>query len=321
MIRSSIAGRIFDAVHSVCTRLVSDILVPVKLSKFLFIPALLGLACVGVVQQASGPVPATGQQQNNRPASASPAVQSGSENPPVPPPQQVPAPPPAHIGPVVILDPEHGGADDGARGSNGLMEKDVVLRFAQTLGGELKVQGYRVVMTRTDDSDPSYDDRDATANLYRDMIFISLHVSSTGTPGTVHTYYYSFWTPVPTSSTPTAGSAPQAVAPGIPLLPAPTVPAGWIPWQQAQRGYTDMSHAFADTLQGELSKQFSGSPGKSTGAEVRELRSVTGPAVAVEVSSVAVSDPAILDNMTLPLAAAIVRGIQGYRPRTPQGGS
>jgi len=309
-------ARIFVAAHRVCARPVSDILGRVKSSRFLILPALLGLAFLGAVhpaQQASSPAPAAAQQQANPPANPAVPGQAASANPSTEPSSQAPAPPPVHIGPVIVLDPEHGGADDGARGSNGLMEKDVVLRFAQTLGGELRAQGYRVVMTRTDDSDPSYDDRDAAANMYRDMIFISLHVSTTGTPGTVHAYYYSFWTPIAPAAAPTSGSASK--------MASNAAPPGWIPWQQAQRGYEDSSHQFADDLQGELAKSFTGSPAKSTGAEVRELRSVAGPAVAVEASSVSVSDPSVLNNMTLPLAAAIIRGIQVYHPRTTQGGS
>lgn len=252
------------------------------------------------IQQAAPPAPPSGQQQK-APITPPPAANA---------PPNLPAQPstPAHLGPVVVLDPEHGGSDDGARGNNGLMEKDLVLRFALVLKGELEGLGYRVVMTRTDDSDPTYDDRDATANMYRNMIYISLHVSTTGTPGTVHSYYYSFWTPI----VPAAGAAGSAVA------TAP--PPGWIPWVQAQRGYTEASQQLADDLQGELAKQFAGSPAKSTGAEVRELRSVAGPAAAVEVSSVLAPDPATLTNMAAPLAAAIMRGIEDFRPRTPQGG-
>lgn len=276
-------------------------------------PALLALASLGAAQstqQTTPPAPTPGQQQTSPPTA--PAPQGAPENPQA----QAPAPAPVHVGPVIVLDPEHGGPDEGARGGNGMVEKDLVLQFGQMVRAELQRQGYRVVMTRSDDSDPSYDDRDAAANMYRDMIFISLHVSTTGTVGTVRAYYYSFWSPVIAAPTATGGTA-SANSAG----PAGTAPPGWIPWQQAQRGYTDASHRLADALQGELSKQFGGSPGVSSGVEVRELRSVAGPAAAVEVSSVLAPDPATLTNMALPLATAIVRGIQDFRPRAPQGGS
>jgi N-acetylmuramoyl-L-alanine amidase len=57
-----------------------------------------------------------------------------------------------YTGPVIVLDPAHGGTDPGARGQNGPIEKDVVLQFARVTRVELVRQGYRVVLTRDDDS-------------------------------------------------------------------------------------------------------------------------------------------------------------------------
>jgi N-acetylmuramoyl-L-alanine amidase len=303
-------------------RLVSAILDPVKIVSFLVFFVLLGVACLLAAQSDQQANPAPPQQETNPPTHPESQGQATPENPPLPSapaaPEapQAPPPPPVHIGPVIVLDPAHGGSDYGARGSSGAIEKDVVLRFGQLLRGELQGQGYRVVMTRTDDSDPSYDDRDAAANLYRDMIYISLHVSTTGAPGTARVYYYSFWTPTAgaVASTGAASRSPTSAV-------TPPAPPGWIPWQIAQRGFQDASRQLADDLQTELSKQFAGSPAKSTAAEVRELRSVVGPAAAVEVSSVQVADPETLANMAQPLAQGILRGLQVYRPRTAQGSS
>ena len=89
-----------------------------------------------------------------------------------------------------MINPAHGGTDNGARGQNGSVEKDVVLVFARMVRSEFERQGYRVVMTRNDDSNPSYEDRAAIANAYRDAIFISFHVSSTGQIGTARAYSY-----------------------------------------------------------------------------------------------------------------------------------
>jgi N-acetylmuramoyl-L-alanine amidase len=132
------------------------------------------------------------------------AWQEGSQTPappqaqPTPTPPQQPAPAqnltapaaPVRTGPVIVINAAHGGTDDGARADNGLVEKNVVLIFARMLRSEFERQGFRVVMTRNDDSNPSYEDRAAVANAYRDAIFISLHVSSTGQLGATRTYSY-----------------------------------------------------------------------------------------------------------------------------------
>ncbi|MGB0034381.1 MAG: N-acetylmuramoyl-L-alanine amidase [Candidatus Acidiferrales bacterium] len=215
-------------------------------------------------------------------------------------PQQPPPPltnPPPRSGPVVVLDPSHGGTDTGARGAGGIVEKDVVLMFARIARGELERLGFRVVMTRNGDSNPSYDERAAIANAYRDAIFISFHVSSTGTIGTARAYSYQFSTPLET--------------------PAPS--HGLIVWEEAQQPYLAASHRLADLLQVELSPRFAASPLASAAVAVRELRSVATPAVAVEISSVSVVDPITLTQMAAPLATSIGRGVLAFRPAESAG--
>jgi N-acetylmuramoyl-L-alanine amidase len=250
----------------------------------------------GVEQQSATPQ----QQQSATPPQPQPATPA--QNPLA---QAAPAPHP-YSGPVIVLNPAHGGTDTGARGENGAVEKDVVLEYARVVKGALEAQGYRVVLTRNDDSNPSYDDRAATANSYRDAIFISIHLASTGTVGTAHASYYQFWTPF-TPAAPASISAPGSA-------PKESSAAGLIPWEEAQRPYMDRSHRLADILQSELASRFSGSPGNSTGIAIRGLRSVEAPAVAVEISSVAVSDTSSLSAMAAPLASCVVRAIQEYRP-------
>ncbi len=137
-----------------------------------------------------------------------------SPTPQSPQPQQVPAAqatplPLAYVGPVIVLDPAHGGMDTGARGQSGPVEKDVVLQFARSARVELVRQGYRVVLTRDDDSNPSYDDRAAIVNSYHDAILITFHVSSTGTTGSARAYFYQFWSPFAVQSKLPAQQADQ----------------------------------------------------------------------------------------------------------------
>jgi N-acetylmuramoyl-L-alanine amidase len=232
---------------------------------------------------------------------------SSQQVPPPPPPGQTtapvqPLPAPIPPGPVIVLDPAHGGTDSGARGASGAVEKDIVLQFARTVRAELERQGYRVVMTRNDDSNPSHDDRAAIANSHRDAIFITLHISSTGTVGTARTYYYQFPSPL----------ASPASSPALNSGSPP--PSGLVIWDDAQRAYDEASHRLGDVLQAQLAQLFTGSPRASTGAAVRELRSVTAPAVAVEISSVSVPNVGSLAAMTAPLATAIVKTVLLFRP-------
>jgi N-acetylmuramoyl-L-alanine amidase len=191
------------------------------------------------------------------------------------------------------------------------VEKDIVLEFARTVRAELERQGFHVVMTRNDDSDPTYDDRATIANTHRDAIFITFHISSTGTLGAARAYYYQFPNPMP-PPTPPADTSSATDKPA----PAPSAPqsTSLIAWEEAQRSFEGASHHFADILQGELSQRLPGSPATPAAAAVRGLRSVAAPAVAVEVSSVAISDSSQLTAFAAPLATSIVRSIVGVRP-------
>ena len=55
-------------------------------------------------------------------------------------------------GEVVIVDAGHGGEDGGAQSSAGVLEKDINLSVSQRLGNLLRLMGYSVVYTRSDDS-------------------------------------------------------------------------------------------------------------------------------------------------------------------------
>jgi N-acetylmuramoyl-L-alanine amidase len=209
--------------------------------------------------------------------------------------QPTPVPP---AGPVVVLDPAHGGTDTGARGEGGVAEKDIVLQMARTVREQLLLQGYRVVLTRKDDSNPSYDDRAAAANAYRDAVFVSLHVSSTGAPGTVRAYYDQFSAAIPSQPSATLGIKP---------------PTGLVVWDQAQRPYLDVSRRLADFMQSQLARSFPGSSAQSTAAAVRTLRSITAPSVAIEISSISASTRDSLVGAAGPLSSAISQGVSALR--------
>ena len=89
---------------------------------------------------------------------------------------------PAHKGdprPIVVLDPGHGGIDNGTVASTGVMEKSIVLDFALLLRDQLEKSGkYRVVMTRTDDSFIPLVDRVRMARIRQAALFVSIHADA-----------------------------------------------------------------------------------------------------------------------------------------------
>lgn len=215
---------------------------------------------------------------------------------------------------TVVLDPAHGGADFGARGPTGLAESDVVLDFARTARIALEAQRLRVLLTREGNQDPTFDNRSAMINGLRNAIFVSLHVSSSGPVGTARTYYYVF----PSDAAPAINPSASATT-GPQTAPSPqtssaqiTSRTSLIEWEHAQRSAVDLSRQLATLTQAQLLPRFRGSPAMPIAAPVRQLRTIAAPAIAVELSSIDVTDAKRLEQMAQPLADAIGRAVEDF---------
>ncbi|MBI3406445.1 MAG: N-acetylmuramoyl-L-alanine amidase [Acidobacteria bacterium] len=217
-----------------------------------------------------------------------------AQQPAATPQQQAPpaasAPAPQNAFPVIVLDPGHGGEDAGARGPSGILEKDVVLTLAKAVRADLERQRLHVILTRQGNENPSFDERAALSNSYRHAIFISLHVSSSGTVGVARIYF----------STSGAGSAPA--------------PGALVRWEQAQEPFVLESRHLAEALAVQLARNFRGSPEVAAPVNMRQFRFVAAPAVAIEISSVAVTDRTALDRLAPALAQSISRALAAYSP-------
>lgn len=81
--------------------------------------------------------------------------------------------------PLVVIDPGHGGIDNGTRAASGEMEKTIVLEFSSLLRDKIEKTGkYRVLMTRTDDTFVALGDRVQFARARQAALFISIHADA-----------------------------------------------------------------------------------------------------------------------------------------------
>jgi N-acetylmuramoyl-L-alanine amidase len=92
----------------------------------------------------------------------------------------------------VVIDPGHGGHDQGTEGPKGLLEKDLVLDVALRVGKLVQDRmGAEVIYTRSDDTFVPLEGRTALANEKKADLFLSIHANSspiTRISG-VETYY------------------------------------------------------------------------------------------------------------------------------------
>lgn len=94
----------------------------------------------------------------------------------------------------IVIDPGHGGRDEGARGADGLKEKDVALDISLRLARLLRTESVvAVILTRTDDRFVALSSRVATANRARGDLFLSIHANSarSETAFGIETYFLS----------------------------------------------------------------------------------------------------------------------------------
>lgn len=84
---------------------------------------------------------------------------------------------PSHLKPLIVIDPGHGGSDEGAK-INAFMEKKLTLITAQMVRRHLEGMGYRVMLTRSKDIYLPLPRRVTMANKIKGSIFISIHFNS-----------------------------------------------------------------------------------------------------------------------------------------------
>lgn len=92
----------------------------------------------------------------------------------------------------IVIDPGHGGRDNGTTGASGTIEKTVTLKTAKLLYDKLKAAGANVILTRNTDTYIPLSSRVYTAQYHNADAFISIHYDSIADRSVrgMTTYYY-----------------------------------------------------------------------------------------------------------------------------------
>ena len=196
--------------------------------------------------------------------------------------------------PIVVLDPGHGGIDNGAVARSGELEKDIVLQLAMQLRDELERSGkYRVVMTRTDDTFIPLVDRVRMARIRQAALFVSIHADAIK-KGEGEAQGATVYTLSETASDAEAGRLAESenradVIAGIDMSHEPGDVAD-ILIDLAQRETKAFSLHFAKTLVADMKKvaRMHKNPMKSAGFKV--LKAPDVPAALIELGYVSSKD-------------------------------
>ncbi len=212
-----------------------------------------------------------------------------SQKPAMPPPGQQPPPGLAPVEPLpapstpgvrtIVIDPGHGGTEDGARGAAGSVEKDVTLTVARKLKAVIEARlGLRALLTRDGDTEMSLDDRAAFANNNRADLFISLHANASMRKDVrgAEVFYLS-------ADGYAQAQQQTSTATSVPALGGGSRDIDVILWEVAQMQHLSQSAAFAAILEEQLRAHVPMNPTPVQQAPFRVLVGANMPAVLVEM--------------------------------------
>lgn len=199
--------------------------------------------------------------------------------------------------PIIVLDPGHGGTDQGARGPTGLLEKDLTLQMATEAGRLIEeLLGLRVVLTRTDDSDIPLETRAALANQAGGDLFISICIG--GSLALRPRGFQAFYFDELEGGLPAVREQANNLQPPSQeeqRLRSEGGPPKPVLWDQAQLAFIETSQTFARMLHKNLRAQV-GEEGRGVfGLPILLLRWVRMPAVLLDLGSL--SDPDFADKL------------------------
>ena len=210
---------------------------------------------------------------------------------------------------IIVLDPGHGGRENGARGADGTTEKTVALELARLIAAGLQ-RDYKVTLTRTDDYQVELDNRTALANHLKADVFVSLHTGGSfvySTAGPIIYYYQKA-----TNPSPSRGENPALQGENKNMS---------IPWDRVQSSYLERSRTLARMISSRLSAMNSIKNVRVQGAPLAVLQGAHMPAILIEAGYL--TNPAeeknLRNNRFLgDLSAEISKGIEDFLSRTDQ---
>ena len=211
------------------------------------------LACTLSLSQADNPVAAPTPTPQEPASGTNPAS------------QPAPATAQPHPSFFVLIDPSHGGNDQGALLPDKLLEKDITLAMARRLKAELEDHGVSARLVRDGDVNLSLEQRAEMANGQHAAICVAIHA---GLPG----HGVRIYSPVIASAVEAAGK--------------------FQPWESAQTSYTGRSHILAQAVGAEISKKEIDVV--SFKSPLRPLNNITAPAIAMELAP----DPARVEDLS-----------------------
>jgi N-acetylmuramoyl-L-alanine amidase len=182
---------------------------------------------------------------------------------------------------TIVIDPGHGGDDEGVKGPNDTWEKDLTLQVARRLKSAIESRlGIRVLLTRDSDEALGVDRRAAFANYNKADLFLSVHANSSVRPAAKGAQVYS----LDVTNYPRLSTDAENKQRTVPTLGGGTRVIDPVPWELAQLPFAEQSAAFAATVVQQLGGRSVALHTRPTAtAPLRVLAGANMPAVLIEI--------------------------------------
>jgi N-acetylmuramoyl-L-alanine amidase len=217
----------------------------------------------------------------------------------------------------IVIDPGHGGDEQGTRGAGDVLEKDLVLDVARRLRSALDSRlGVRVLLTRDDDRVVPHDERASIANNNKADLFISLHANSSPSKSAKGAEVFYLSLDGLGSEARRMVESPEARP--VPVLGGGTRDIDLILWDMAQARHLNESAAFAVLVEEELRRRVEMSPNPIQQAPFRVLVAANMPAVLVEMGFLSNPDQEAQltsDDFKNRVVQSLVDAVVRYRSR------
>ncbi len=182
---------------------------------------------------------------------------------------------------TIVIDPGHGGEEDGAKGARGTLEKTLTLAVARRVKSGLETRlGARVLLTRDDDRTLPLDERAAFANNNKADVFVSLHANASlrRTAAGAEVFFLSL-----DRADEEARRVAESEGVAMPVFGGGTREIDVILWEMAQSRHLVQSGELAKVLESQLRSSVPMSPRPIQQAPFRVLVGANMPAVLVEL--------------------------------------
>ena len=253
-------------------------------------------------------------------AQPAPATPTPTPTPtPAPTPQAPETPPLIDLAPAgtlraIVIDAGHGGDENGAKGPNGTLEKQVTLSVARRLKAALEGRlGVRVILTRDGDTTIGLDERAAMANNNKADLFVSLHANASPRAGTsgAEVFYLSL-----DEYGDAAERAAHTDSEALPVFGGGSRDIELILWDMAQARYIKESASLAQLVEASLRQRVPMSARAIQQAPFRVLVGANMPAVLVEmgfITNAAQEKQLQSDDFQNLIVQALVESISRFR--------